>query len=152
MPLARRLMALQSHRENLIVDLVAASELWRQHPVGDSDDDIAPRGGGHALGQDALVTQIVQIAGHLPRVAAQLGKIFFEVVDFFDDVDGNHDVVLFECEKRAGVVEKNVGVQHKDFFHVAPRCPMFCSMPHTRPKGQGQHQPNLLLDMPEPPW
>src|SRR5207237_9456383 len=66
----------------------------------------------HALGQAAvLLPEGVQIARHLPRVATQLGEVALELVDLLDDVDGDDDVVVFELEESARVVEQDVGVE-----------------------------------------
>src|SRR5205814_7552613 len=66
----------------------------------------------NAFGQRAvLLAKSVQIPRDLPRVATQLREIALELVDLFDNVDGDDDVVVFELEECARVVEQDVGVE-----------------------------------------
>jgi hypothetical protein len=90
-----------------------------------------------ALGQGAvLFAESVQIAGDLARVAPQLGEIPLELVDLFYDVDRDDDVVVFELEECAGIVEQDVGVE--DVVLAQPRLPG--SMERRSPAHLGQAQ------------
>ena len=42
---------------------------------------------------------------------------FLELVEFLEHRDRNRDVVLFEVLDAVGVVQDDVGVQHKQFLH-----------------------------------
>lgn len=58
---------------------------------------------------------LIEEARHLACTSAEFVDIFFELVEFFDDVDGDDDVVVFKLEECAGIMEKNVGVENKVF-------------------------------------
>ena len=42
---------------------------------------------------------------------------FLEFIEFFDNGDGNDNVVVFELMDAGAVVKYYIGVQNKDFFH-----------------------------------
>ena len=72
----------------------------------------------HALAQLAGPAQAVQHAGHGARILPQLGGFAFKAVDFLDDFDGQHDVIIIEIEQRVGVVEQDIGIKDVILFHA----------------------------------
>ena len=68
-----------------------------------------------AVVEVAFFAQGVYVADGLARGAADIGGILFEFVELFQDIKGDDDVVVGKGKKRAGVVEKDVGVEHEEF-------------------------------------
>ena len=98
--------------EDAVVGDVLVHQLAGQLALREQDPQRPAALQRHALGQAAvLLPEGVQIARHLPRVAAQLGEVALELVDLLDDVDGDDDVVVFELEEGPRIVEQDVGVE-----------------------------------------
>ena len=59
-----------------------------------------------AVGLDEFIDEPTD----LTRIATGFGSAFFGVVQFFDDLHRQKDVVFFEFEQRGGVVHQHIGV------------------------------------------
>ena len=53
------------------------------------------------------------MANHGSRISPQVIGAGFEFVEFFDDIEGNDHLVLFEHEQRVGIVQQDVGVENE---------------------------------------
>ena len=71
--------------------------------------------------------QFIDEATDLTRIATGFGRAFLGVVQFFDDLHRQKDVVFFEFEQGGGVVHQHIGVEDVDalaFGHHAVGLPM----------------------------
>jgi hypothetical protein len=48
---------------------------------------------------------------------AQFGRFALKAVDFLNDLDRQQNFVLFETEKRIGVMEQDIGIKNVILFH-----------------------------------
>ena len=64
-----------------------------------------------------LVAEIVEEPYDMARVTAALRPLAFELVDLFDDVDRNDDVVVVEAKNRVGVMKQDVRVEDVVLLH-----------------------------------
>jgi hypothetical protein len=53
------------------------------------------------------------VADRLARIAPDVVVSPFELVELFDDGEGDNDLVLLEDEEGVGIVEKDVGVENE---------------------------------------
>ena len=91
----------------------------------------------HPGGQRTVLTELVQVAAHLTRIAAKFAQILLERVDFFDDVNGNDDVVVFEEKHGARIMQQHVGVEDEDFLVDARDGRPLARSPLAWPLGAG---------------
>ena len=76
----------------------------------------AARGGGQvapvdAVGELAQGAEAIEVSDRAAGVSAQVVVLALHLVEFFDDGEGNDDVVFLEDEHRVGVVQQDVGVE-----------------------------------------
>jgi len=97
--------------------------------VGDVDADEAgfaawacaegtAAGGGElapvdAVGEGTDLAEAVEVADGSAGVAAQVVILAFHFVQFFDDLEGDDDVVFLEDEHGVGVMQQDVGVEYE---------------------------------------
>ena len=59
--------------------------------------------------------QVADLAHEGPGIEVDGFVAFLELVQFLDDRDGNHDVVVLKLFDALIVVQDDIGVQHEDF-------------------------------------
>ena len=68
-----------------------------------------------AVGEVALFAEGVDMADGGAGGAADVGGVLFELVEFFEDVEGDDDLVVGEGEEGCGIVQQHVGVEDEIF-------------------------------------
>ena len=64
-----------------------------------------------------LAPKIVQVAGNLARVSAELRQVALELIDLLDHVDRDHHLVVVEVKEGPRVVQEHVGVEDEVLAH-----------------------------------
>ena len=64
-------------------------------------------------GEAAHGAKAIEVADAGAGVAAQVVILALHLVEFFDDGEGNDDIVFLEHEECIGVVKQDVGIKHK---------------------------------------
>ena len=119
-----RMLVLQprDHAKDLIIDLaerqdrghIALHRMRLQiHPPGRRL--VANHRQGRTLGQIGLATlhNLIQEAGHLPRIARHLAHPLLVVIQLLQHRHRQIQVVLLEAVQRGRIVHQDIGVEHK---------------------------------------
>ena len=113
---------LQGHGQDVVVT-IAPLELRRQLAEGLAAAEHHPQAAAtgrvdlHPIGQVALLAKFIQQPRHLAGVAALLGRIALEAIDLLDHLNRNDHVVVLEAGQRQGVMQQDIGIQHKGLAH-----------------------------------
>ena len=83
------------------------------------DAELAAIGQRHPLVKLSGAAKTVQHPRDGSGILPELVGFAFEPVDFFDDLDGQENLVILELEEGVGVVEQDVCVEDVVFLHKA---------------------------------
>jgi hypothetical protein len=81
------------------------------------DTEVPAIGERNAFAQAARATKAVQQSGDRPSVLAEFGGFALKAVDFFNDLNGQEDVVILELEQGIGVMEQDIGIKNVILLH-----------------------------------
>lgn len=105
--------------EDLAVGMVGILEEGGEFLVFFGEEDAqgsAALEGDTVFGDVALLFSVViEITRHLASISPDLVDIFFELIEFFDHVDRDNDVVVGEVEDGMGIVKQDVGIKDEVF-------------------------------------
>lgn len=105
--------------EDLVVGFVGgeeAVEFFVDDGFDGDADGAAAAAEADAFGEEGVAAHAVEAADEFAGVEVDGFVAFFEVVEFFEDGDGEGDVVFLEVFEAAAVVEDDVGVEDEEFF------------------------------------
>src|SRR6185503_5712772 len=73
----------------------------------------------------ALCAELVEQTRDGPRIAPAFVRFALEVIDLFENVNGDDEIVVLELEDGVRVVQKDVGIDDVIFLHrwLSGRCP-----------------------------
>src|SRR5262249_15730712 len=99
----------------------------------------------------AIAAQLIQSAGDFARVAAALGQLLLELIDFLEDVNRDDDLVIGEFEDRLRIVQEHVGIEDEVLSHEVSEgctglggCKSMASWVRCRPRKMGS-SPFVML-------
>ena len=73
--------------------------------------------------QLCLGSQSIHNTGELPRVSPGLAELFFKPIELFDHCYRNNQVIVFKTKKSLRVVQEDIGIKNKSFFHERDTLP-----------------------------
>ena len=72
----------------------------------------------HALAQEVVADERIELAGEFARVVVDDLVAALELVDFFEQGYGDDDVMLFEGVDAPVIIENDVGVENENFIGI----------------------------------
>jgi hypothetical protein len=71
---------------------------------------------GHITVEQLAGTQFVDFPNELPGMMVDDLAAFFKLIEFFENRNGNNNVMFLEIIDTGAVVEDDIGVEDKEFF------------------------------------